>query len=259
MGNRIGRSMATGGFLLLLGLLLAACGGEQPMAAGPEGKVSPVVLRTAGSAPDSDTSEMPAEAVALRTPPVNPPIQIGEGEALLPSGQAVTIRLWQVEGKLLHYPDPGSQQGDYWEGNFDLTAEDEAGKEWARLGVNAAFQNEELAFSNRRQVHLQFADYNDDGEMDFSIGQQAGSNGSIYALFSIGNEGFRILETDIYSADQRYSIRYPKAGEGIMVNTYYDQVAGSYMEVLRTREDNAFIRSEPVALAGPRPAGEGED
>ena len=125
--------------------------------------------------------------------------------------------------------------------------------------MNTAFQNEELAFSNRRQVQLQFADYNDDGAMDFSVGQQAGSNGSIYALFSIGGEGFRILETDIYSADQRYSIRYPKAGEGIMVNTYYDQAAGSYMEVLRTWEGDAFIRSEPVALAEPRPAGEDEN
>ena len=135
MGNRIKRSLATGGILLLFGLLLTACGGEQPMAAGPEGEVSPVVLQTAGSAANSGTSEKPteekteAEAAALRTPPVNPPIQVGEGETLLPSGQAVTVRLWQVEGKLLHYPDPGSQQGDYWEGNFDLTAEDEAGVE----------------------------------------------------------------------------------------------------------------------------------
>lgn len=253
---------------LLLGLLLTSCSSDQVVSIGMPSQQPPLV-RTAESvvAPDqriiseftiAPDQPVTGESAKSEAPSAVLPIKIGEGQTQLKSGQAVTVRLWLVEGERLNEMEPGSMQGDYLAGHFDLTAEDEAGVELARVRVNKAFQDGEMAFSERKQIPLLFADYNGDGAMDVSIGQPAGSNGSIYALFSLDSEGFRMLETDIYSADQRYSIRYPQAGKGVMVNTYYDQAAGSYMEVRRTWENNAFVHSEPVPVEA-RLAGEDED
>lgn len=256
MSKRILGLSATGSSLLLLGLLLASCCRDQAVSIGMPSQ-QPPPMQTAESAvalvqPVTGESAMPEEqSVAL-------PMQIGEGQTRLKAGQAVTVRLWLVEGKRQHDAEPNLIPGDYLTGNFELTAEDEAGVEFARIRVNEAFQNEEMAFSEGKPIRLLFADYNGDGAMDVSIGQPAGSNGSFYALFSIDSDGFRILETDLYSADRRYSIRYPQAQDGALINTYYDQAAGSYMEVRRTWENNAFVRSEPVA-AKARLAGEDED
>jgi hypothetical protein len=265
MNIRILGIPAKGSGLLLLGLLLTSCDSEPSVTIGAASQQPPLVQAVDSVVvADRLATKTSAEPGVDRHPSCSEeasvvlPIKIGEGQTQLKSGQAVTVRLWLVEGERLHETEPGSMQGDYLTGHFDLTAEDEAGAELARVRVNKAFQDEEMAFSERKQIPLLFADYNGDGAMDVSIGQPAGSNGSIYALFSLDSEGFRVLETDIYSADQRYSIRYPQAGTEVMVNTYYDQATGSYMEVRRTWENNAFVRSEPVPVAA-RPAGEDED
>lgn len=178
---------------------------------------------------------------------LNNPVMVTEGNTdLNGDGTKETIQVWLIEGKEVTYTDPGPLMGTYLNGQFDVVATGNDGKEVARLGLNDAFDGGEMDFLKEPRFSIEFDDYNGDGHPDFTIGQWAGSNGNIYALITIGPDGFHVLEKNIYSADHVASIRYRKIGKDAFVNQYYDQLKGSYMEVIRHWKDGTFLADPAV-------------
>jgi hypothetical protein len=177
---------------------------------------------------------------------INKPVMIAEGTTeLIGDGTKETIRVWLMKGKEVTDPNPGAFQGTFLQGEFEVVATASDEKELARFGLNDAFVGRELSFRKDKPFMLQFDDYNSDGNPDFTIGQWGSSNGNFYSLLTIGPNGFRVLEKDIYSSDHRSSIRYRKVGDLAFVNQYYDQKKGA-MDVIYRWKEGAFIPETPV-------------
>jgi hypothetical protein len=190
---------------------------------------------------------MPQLTVGSGEAIVNHPVMVVEGNADLNGvGKNESVQVWLMKGKEVTSTDPGPFQGTYFNGQFVVVATGNDDKETARFSLNDLFEGGDMSFSKDLPDTLQFEDYNGDGDPDFTIGQWAGSNGNIYALMTIGSNGFRVLEKNIYSANHYASIRFSKIGNDAFVNKYYDQQKGTYMDVIHRWKDGAFIADPPI-------------
>lgn len=188
------------------------------------------------------------------------PVVVGEGTLKAGNGKTETVRIRMIRGKEVTGSDPGPFQGTFLTGTFEAVIVGSDDRERAPYPLNEAFGDEEMSFRKGLPFKLRFADYNEDGHPDFAIGQWGGSNGSFYALLTVRPDGFAILESDIYSADHRESIRFRKVGDKAFVNSYYDQEKGSYMDVIHRWDGSRFRRDAPVPAKEVHPAGvEDED
>ncbi|MFB9325803.1 hypothetical protein ACFFSY_07670 [Paenibacillus aurantiacus] len=179
------------------------------------------------------------------------PVTLAEGVSERnPFGTRVTIRLMMTRGNESNDPEPGPFQGEFRQGICELVAWDADGKELARLDAGESFDGGgRMIFRKADPFELALADYNGDGWDDFSLGQWGGSNGNIYSLFTLERDGFGVLERNIHSAERAYSIQYPMEGDRAFRNTYYDQEAGAYMDIVRRWTGDRFVREEPVRTA----------
>lgn len=199
----------------------------------------------------------PVEAEPASTPPVlSEPVLVAEGVDLK---SKTKVRIWWTKGSEVTDTEPGPFMGTFRTGIFETVSYDKNGRETSRSGLNDAFGGSEMSFRAIEPFPIRFDDYNEDGAADFTIGQWAGSNGSEYALLTVGKDGIRALKTGIYSADRRESIRYPKPEAQTFINTYYDQQKGSYMKAAYRWKEGQFIEENASEADEPGAAGVEED
>ncbi len=129
-----------------------------------------------------------------------------------------------MSGKYSEDWNPGPLMGRNWEGEFQLQLTDEDGKVISSADLNRFFK-EGLVFNSF--FDIDFDDYNGDGNVDFTIGQYASSNGNLFKLFTLEKSG-KIEELPIkghqellVSAAERYSVKLTKTKTGFS-STYYD-------------------------------------
>ena len=102
------------------------------------------------------------------------------------NGQSAYLRLKMVKGRYYEGWNPGAYMGTLWEGSFVIELADEYGKTIAETDMSKMF-SETLVF--KFSFNLEFDDYNNDGNMDFTIGQYTSSNGRIYKIFTLRKDG----------------------------------------------------------------------
>lgn len=158
------------------------------------------------------------------------------------SKEKLTVRM--MSGGLKEEKEPGPYAGANWEGKFQLELAAEDGTLLHTLDLNTTFGGETLIFAKNRAFDIAFADYNNDGYPDFSIGQYFSSNGFTYNLYSLKPEGIAVLHRDLLTADSNYSILYEKAGNTSFKNRYYDMDKGKMSETLFTWQSDRFVRTE---------------
>ncbi|WP_058304018.1 hypothetical protein [Gorillibacterium timonense] len=169
------------------------------------------------------------------------PILLGTAAADIDGdGQQEAIRFTMVSGAEVTDPNPGPYEGTFYTGHCELTVA-RGDKVLFRLGLE-----EEQSFRKRNAPFaLQVADYNGDGQSDFSLGQWAGSNGSFYDLYTIRHDGIQLLESGIYSAGHWDSLLYPMEGQNGFANIYYSNGdTTGYFKVIRTWNGSAFDKGE---------------
>jgi hypothetical protein len=236
------------GLLAVLILIIAvscqkgdqAHSGEQPL--------------NAASSPQQPTTNV-TQGNGVMSEAIIEPVIIAEGATELNGNRTKeTIRVWFMKGKEVTDPNPGAFQGTFLQGQFEVVATSNDGKELARFGLNNTFDGGELSFRKDKPFILQFDDYNGDGYPDFTIGQWGSSNGNIYSMLTIDPNGFRILEKNIYSSDHRGSIRYRKVGDHAFINQYYDQLKGN-LDVIHRWKNGGFSSDAPIGAKEVHPAG----
>jgi hypothetical protein len=123
---------------------------------------------------------------------------------------------------------PGPLMGRNWRGKFQIQLSNENGEVKSAVDINDFF-NDELVFNSF--FDIDFDDYNGDGNIDFTIGQYASSNGSIFKLFTLDKSG-QIEELPIKgqreifgSGTGRYSTKLAK-NKSVFSSTYYDNSIG---------------------------------
>lgn len=149
-----------------------------------------------------------------------------------------------TEGKQYEETEAGPFQGWNWQGKFILQLIDDKGNEISELDLNKAFKGEELIFN--RVFLLKFEDYNNDGNMDFAVGQYGSSNGNLYKLFTLIDNKIEILAvqtgTIFNSAGKsRYATIFEKVSEIGFLSFYYDNSLGKIIKQYFVWDSSQFV------------------
>lgn len=142
-----------------------------------------------------------------------------------------------------------TEQQIFWEGEYYLQVyngipDDNNLLSETRLQVGAS---DILSFSG--EFILETDDYNNDGNIDFTIGQRIGSNGSEYQIYTISKDGeVSILPIDdtnnlnrLYIASSLPSVQLEKTGDLSFSYEYYDQNDGKFILKKRIWDGAKFI------------------
>lgn len=159
-------------------------------------------------------------------------------------GEEEKLYVRMMSGESKEEKEIGPNTGTYWEGEFRLELIAKDGTLLHALDLNPTFNSGPLIFNQSRQFVISFADYNNDGSLDFSIGQSFTSNGSTFNLYSLLPEGIAVLHQGLFTADNSYSTAYEKAGNTSFINRYYDMDKGKEAQTLYTWQGERFVRTE---------------
>lgn len=179
---------------------------------------------------------------------IKSPMTLSNNDLYNLTGENHFLRLKMVKGKYYEDWNPGAYMGTLWEGFFIVDLVDEFDNIIARTDLSEIY-NYPLIFNS--SFTIEFDDYNNDGNLDFTIGQYSSSNGRHYMLFTLGEEG-HIEKLPIEGYDSLfisnttgfYSTKLNKLDAVTFEIEYYDNPKGkSIVEVFRW-DGNEFISIE---------------
>lgn len=160
-----------------------------------------------------------------------------------------TVKLILVKGRYYEDLNPGPVMGKIWQGDFIIEVADEYGKEVVKSELGKIHDEEPLAFTS--SFDIQFDDYNDDGDLDFTLGQYATSNGNDYKIFTIRKDGkveeLRIKDYPylfISNHTGYYSTKLKKIDKVTFTKEYYDNSQCKVFEDRFKWNESEFIKIE---------------
>lgn len=166
------------------------------------------------------------------------------------------LRLKMIKGKYYEDWNPGAYMGTLWEGYFIIELADDHGNTIAVTDLSKAFK-EPLIFNS--SFEIQFDDYNNDGDLDFTIGQYASSNGIDYKLFTLRKDGsieelaIRDYPTlFISNTSGHYSTKLTKVDNISFKRQYYDNSTGKYIEDIFRWDGKEFVGVESYEVRDKR-------
>ena len=157
-------------------------------------------------------------------------------------GGLLLIRM--VKGTYKDNWDPGPFFGPEWAGEYIAQILDaNEGQIVSELNLKDSF-HQDLSFRGSFNIELQ--DYNGDGNLDFTIGQYASSNGYIYRILTIDeNRKLRELKVDkgrqLFISNSGYSIKLDKVDEKSFKTKYYDNSEGKWYEAVYQWDGEEFL------------------
>lgn len=171
------------------------------------------------------------------------PLKMAESSVILSDGRKVEVILEMVSGE---YYDKNSKHFSYGGGTY------EDGNYHGQYQIRTVWEGEEL-FSDwitlldermnfNKAFKLNFDDYNGDGNVDFTLGQWGSSNGSIYYIFSIHNDGSveKLPGSDCFIAERAFSIQLDKINDTSFRYQQYDNTEGAWYEVTKIWNKDMF-------------------
>lgn len=165
---------------------------------------------------------------------IQSPMTLSNNDLFPISGEHQYLRLKMVKGKYYEDWTPGAYMGTVWEGYYILELSDESGNIISKTDLSKIYK-EPLIFNSFFQI--QFDDYNNDGNIDFTIGQYASSNGRDYKLFTLSkNRKIEELPVKNYSSlfisntTGIYSTKLTKIDKVTFKTEYYYNSKGKNLE-----------------------------
>jgi hypothetical protein len=196
--------------------------------------------------PGSTAALSEAAAASVET---QGPVTVSRNELFPVTGQREFLNLQLLQGSYSEdWSSPSPLGGRSWSGEFRLELTDEQGDILSTFKLSKAFP-EVLSFGDL--FRIQFADYNGDGNPDFTIGQYGSSNGSMFKLFTI-NPDHSIGELPVkgaasglfISSPDRYSVKLDLAADGFRAG-HYDNSTGKQAETAYRWDGSAFEEAAP--------------
>ncbi len=185
--------------------------------------------RTTQGDPQDETAGAPVRDLLL-----------AQGDTVLGGGRSATVRLVLREGVFLT-GDQVALGGGLGEENYQGVCEVQVladGEALSSLALEGDGR-EELLFSDvGLPFALRFADYNGDGNPDFTIGQWAGSTADCYTLFTIAPDGtitpqsgpYAIFASDGKGDQNEYCAVFVREENGFTTQVY-NNATGEYEQV----------------------------
>ncbi|MDF2485735.1 MAG: hypothetical protein K0R46_1903 [Herbinix sp.] len=150
------------------------------------------------------------------------------------NGKNQYLMLRMVEGKYYEDWNPGPIFGTIWEGDFIIELVDESFNTIAHTYLSEFFTGNLIFMSS---FDLQFDDYNNDGDLDFTLGQYATSNGNNFQLFTLRKDGIveelpikEYPSLFISNSTDYYSTKLIKVNNTKFSKQYYDNLKGKSFE-----------------------------
>lgn len=160
-----------------------------------------------------------------------------------------TVKLILIKGRYYEDRNPGPVMGTIWQGDFIIEVADESSKEVVKSELGRIHDGEPLTFTS--SFDIQFDDYNNDGDIDFTLGQYATSNGNDYKIFTIRKDGkveeLRIKDYPYLFISNRtdyYSTKLKKIDSVTFKKEYYDNSQGKIFGDRFKWNGSEFIKIE---------------
>lgn len=178
---------------------------------------------------------------------IQSPMTLSNNDLFPINGEHQYLRLKMVKGKYYEDWTPGAYMGTIWEGYFTLELADEAGNVISQTDLDKIYK-EPLIFNSSFQI--EFDDYNDDRDIDFTIGQYASSNGRNYKIFTLRNDG-KVEELTVRDYPSLllsnttgfYSTKLTKADNIAFETEYYDNSKGKNLKDTFRWNGKKFIKN----------------
>lgn len=160
------------------------------------------------------------------------------------SGQPKYLRMKMVKGRYYEDWSPGGM-GTLWKGSFVMDLVDESDNIIAETDISKMF-SEPLTFNS--SFNIEFDDYNNDGNLDFTIGQYGSSNGYLYKIFTLREDG-KVEELpvkdhpDLFISNRtgNYSTKLNKINETAFEVEYYDNSIPATFHDFYQWDGNQFV------------------
>lgn len=177
---------------------------------------------------------------------VQSPITLSNNDLFHIIGKHQYLRLKMVKGKYYEDWSPGPYMGTVWEGYYIIELTDDNGNTISKIDLSKIYE-EPLIFNFSFQI--QFDDYNNDNDLDFTIGQFSSSNGKDYKLFTLRKNG-KIEQLPIkdhptlFISDTTgyYSTKLKKVDKITFEKEYYDNSIQKHIEDVFRWNVNKFIK-----------------
>lgn len=179
---------------------------------------------------------------------IQSPMTISNSECAF-KGETVYLRLKMMKGRYYEDWNPGAIMGSIREGQFSAELADETDKTIAITDISSMY-DEPLVFNST--FDLEFDDYNNDGDPDFTIGQYGSSNGNLYRIFTLRKNGkiepLPVKDhTDLFisSTTGYYSTQLNKIDATSFEVEYYDNTKGTFDDTYKW-DGKQFVRTGSV-------------
>lgn len=164
------------------------------------------------------------------------------------NGQTVYLCLKMVKGRYYEDWNPGAYMGPNWEGQFVIDLVDEFGKTFAETDISKMF-TEPLTFNSSFKIDLD--DYNNDSDLDFTVGQYCSNNGYLYKIFTIRKDG-KVEElpvkdhSNLFISDRtaNYSTKLNKINGTTFEIEYYDNSVPATFQDFYQWDGKEFVLSK---------------
>lgn len=177
---------------------------------------------------------------------VQSPMTISNNDLFPVNGKHQYLRLRMSKGKYYEDWNPGAYQGTLLEGYFIIELADEFGNTITKTDLSTIYK-EPLIFNS--SFEFQFDDYNDDGDLDFTIGQFTSNNGRDYKLFTLREDGkIEVLPIRDYSSlfiskvTGYYSTKLTKIDNVTFNIEYYDNIKEKNSEDVYKWNGKEFVK-----------------
>lgn len=158
------------------------------------------------------------------------------------------LKVRMVEGKYYEDWNPGAIMGSIYEGKFVFEVSDNKGTIIAQTYMEEIHDGENNLFTS--SFDITFDDYNNDGDLDFTIGQYGNSNGNDYKIFTLRKDGsVETLKVESYpylfisNKKRYYSTKLKKLDNNSFSKIYYDNSKNKLLEDIFTWEGNKFVHT----------------
>jgi hypothetical protein len=188
--------------------------------------------------------------ITENTVEVTGPMTVSRNDLFSITGKQEFLNISLVKGKYGEDWNPSPFMGRSWTGDFEIILLTEYGEIKQKWKLNDYMGSEIPVFNS--YFDLAFDDYNGDGNMDFTIGQYGSSNGNIFKILTLTQDGqieeLRIKDHPtlfISERTGRYSTKLEKINSKSFRVSYYDNSIGKQIEDIYEWKENQFVNQNP--------------
>lgn len=170
-------------------------------------------------------------------------------KSYIPGRSGQELELVDVSGEYLIDPNPGPTYGENWLGHFQLRIINSTGKAVSKFSLPDNKYTQPF-FKSKFEFH--FADYNGDGNPDFTLGQYFSSNGYVYQLFTVKPAGIFPLPVSaqlfVSDMDFAYSPLFQRVGKKGFQVEFYNNSKGNWYRAIYTWNGARFVQTRVSIL-----------